>query len=73
MVIRRMDTLGLRSLTPAQDSITPACLVGVYRCEGRAIHPAIPRADGQAGRQAGRHQGGLGGNAFTWDRHTLHA
>lgn len=25
------------------------------------------------GWRAGRHQGGLGGNAFTWDQHTLHA
>lgn len=59
MVIRRMDTLGPRSLTPAQDSITPVCLVGVYRCGGRAIHPVIPRADGQAGIRVG--WGGVGG------------
>ncbi|TNN89263.1 hypothetical protein EYF80_000551 [Liparis tanakae] len=29
--------------------MTPACLVGVYRCGGRAIHPAVPRAGGQEG------------------------
>lgn len=40
---------------PARDSIAPACLVGVYRCGGRAIH-SDPK-----GRRAGRHQGGLGG------------
>lgn len=53
MVIRRMDTLGPRSLTPARDSITPACLVGVYRCGGRAIYPTIPGAGKQAGVRVG--------------------
>lgn len=49
-----MDTLALRSLTPARDSITPVCLVGVYRCGGKAIHPLISRASGQPGIRMGR-------------------
>lgn len=69
VVNRRMDTVGPRSLTLAQDSITPARLVGVYRCGGRAIHPVIPRAV----RQEGRGWVWRGGGGFTWDHCTLYA
>lgn len=58
------------TLTHTSLGLNYTCVcVGVYRCGGEAIHPAIPRAS----RQAGRHQGELRGNAFTWDQHTLHA
>lgn len=50
MVIRRMDTRGQRLLTPAWDSITPAC---VWECTDVEGKPFIQRSPGPAGRQAG--------------------
>lgn len=45
-----MDTRGQRLLTPAWDSITPAC---VWECTDVEGKPFIQRSPGPAGRQAG--------------------